>query len=195
MNHSHLTHDTRKNLNTPSSVFAAQMGLVVFLATATMLFAGFTSAYIARKASPDWIPIPIPSLFAWNTFILIISSIIAEFARIQARLGFIKRSGLLLGGTFTLGVLFLFCQYLGWRILAHQGLFISTTPHSSFLYILTAVHGLHLLGGLVALFITFLKSLNPSPPPRTLRSIPLSVTYWHFVDIVWVYLFIVLKFF
>ena len=166
---------------------ARLMGLGIFLAVVTMLFAGFTSAYIARKAAPDWRSVQLPGILLWNTLILLASSAMAEIGRRAHRRSGPARARPWLGAAWMLGILFLCGQYLAWRALARQGIYLPTTPYSSFFYVLTAVHAAHLLGGLAALTFTLAR---PGPPGKS----PLSITYWHFVDLVWIYLYLVLLF-
>jgi cytochrome c oxidase subunit 3 len=169
-------------------VHTKQIGLWALLVTITMLFAGFTSAYLARRAAGGWASIPLPPILWVNTLVLLGSSATMEVARRALRawkLGALKRW---LTVTMVLGMAFLGGQVLAWRDLARQGIFLLTNPHSSFFYLLTAVHGLHLLGGLIALTVVLIRAWQERYTPYH-PAVGLCATYWHFVDLLWVYLF------
>lgn len=164
----------------------AQVGLWAFLATVIMLFAGFTSAILVRRTASDWPRLPVPGSLWVNTAILVVSSITLERAR---RLTQRQRSAAAknwLRATMLLGLLFLAGQAMAWRVLSASGLYLSSNPHSSFFYILTGAHGVHLLCGLLAL----LWLLVGSRATRT--RLKVCATYWHFLDALWIYVFVVL---
>ncbi len=170
----------------------AQLGLWALLATLSMLFAGFTSAYLVRRAGVGWRPIALPTILWFNTALLLSSSITMEVARASLRHGRIKALKGWLLGTTVLGLAFLAGQLFAWRQLAAQGIYVPTSPHGSFFYMLTAVHGGHLVGGLGALLWVLgrawrYRSTYPEPNP-----LGLCATYWHFVDGLWVYLFLLM---
>jgi len=149
--------------------------LLSFLATVVMLFAAFTAAYLIRRTAADWGRIALPRIFWVNTVILVASSGTIELARRRA-----DRRWLFV--TTVLGLLFLGGQLVGWRTMAENGVVLPTHPHSAFIYMLTAVHGLHLLGGLAVLIYVTLRA----------TTVRLCATYWHFVDAVWIYLLVML---
>jgi len=166
-------------------------GLLAFLGTVSMLFIGFTSAYMIRRASYDWSPLAAPSILWWNTSALVASSLTLEVAR--KRLREWDPRGLIpwMAATGLLGLLFLAGQVGAWRALAARGVFLSSNPHSSFFYVLTGMHGLHLLGGLVwfAVVLGQVRRLALTPGEDGLR---LFATYWHFLAGLWVYLLVLL---
>ena len=171
---------------------SARLGLWVFLGSVTMLFAAFTSAYLVRRAGPDWAPLQIPSVLWMSTAVLLASSVTMELARRSFQgwkpLAFRRW----MSATFVLGVLFIFGQLLAWQQLAEQGVFLQSHPHSSFFYVFTAVHALHVVGGMVALFYVLVQSWRYKLTPGVSSAPALCATYWHFVDAVWIYLFVVL---
>jgi len=172
-------------------VHTKQIGLWALLVTISMLFAGFTSAYLARRAAGGWAPIPMPRVLWLNTLVLLASSATMEGARRALRswnLAALKRWLL---WTAVLGLAFLGGQFIAWRALARQGIFLPTNPHSSFFYLLTAVHGLHVLGGLIALGVVLVRAWQERYTPYH-PAVGLCATYWHFVDLLWVYLFVLL---
>jgi len=170
----------------------AKVGLWAFLGSVTMLFAAFTSAYIVRRAGTDWAPLPVPSLLWVNTAVLLLSSVTMELARRAFQswrpLAFRKWATL----TFLGGAAFVIGQIAAWNQLAGQGVFLQSNPHSSFFYVLTGVHAVHVLGGIVALLYVFAQSWRYQLTPGSSSAPALCATYWHFVDAVWIYLFAVL---
>jgi cytochrome c oxidase subunit III len=170
-----------------------RFGMLAFLGTVSMLFIGFTSAYILRQASADWRPLRPPAVLWVSTLILACSSVALESARRGLRNWNLAatRNGILATGV--LGSLFLVGQVLGWRALAAQGVFLSTNPHSSFFYLLTGIHGLHLLGGLVWLVPVTLRARRMEYAPGT-DALGLVALYWHFLGALWLYLVYLLFF-
>jgi cytochrome c oxidase subunit 3 len=174
---------------TPST---AKIGLGVFLGVVSSLFALLISAYSMRMQGSDWRPLPIPILLWLNTGLLVLSSIALEWARAAAHRGeiFDVRTGLLLGGVSALA--FLVGQLLAWRQLDAAGYFVATNPANSFFYLVTAVHGLHVLGGLVALGRTTALALADPTPKQLRMRVELCAIYWHFLLVVWLILFTML---
>jgi len=172
-----------------SSWPAAKVGLGVFLAVVSSLFALFISAYFMRMHLSDWRPLPVPSLLWFNTAVLIVSSAALQWAQVAARRGRMDgvRAGLFAGGAFALA--FLAGQLLAWQQLIGAGYFLATNPANAFFYLLTGVHGLHLLGGLVALGRTTDKVLQGFAMDQVRSSVELCAIYWHFLLLVWLVLF------
>src|SRR5262245_32279578 len=126
----------------------ARFGLLVFLGTVPMLFIGFTSAYILRRTAADWRPLAAPPVLWANTAALALSSVFLERARRRLRGWDLRGAQSAFAATGVLGLLFVAGQVVGWQQLATRGLFLSSNPHSSFFYVLTGVHAVHLVGGL-----------------------------------------------
>lgn len=197
----------------------ARLGLVVGLTGIVMIFVSFSSAYVVRQGLPtldphtntlvhDWFPVQLPGLLLVNTCVLLISSLTMELARRQvAREAALAQvasiPGVSLGQenkipwlalTVVLGLSFLAGQWIVWRELAARGFYLTTSPSSSFLYLLTGTHGVHLLGGVFALLAagvaTWLRRAVE------LRCVVLDVTgwYWHFMALLWVYILGLLEF-
>ena len=175
-----------------------RIGMLVSLASIAMLFTSLSSAYIVRSGvTYDWFPIAVPRVMFGSTALIILSSVAIEIARRKLRqsLPGAYSKYLLLGGLLGLG--FLVSQLIAWRQLAAQGIYISTHPHSSFFYVLTGAHAVHLAGGLLALTFLFLRSLRPPldkpgwVSKRQAAADAVSI-YWHFMGALWIYLFLLL---
>jgi cytochrome c oxidase subunit III len=174
---------------------AVGIGLGAFLVVAGSLFSLLVSAYSMRKTMVDWQSLPMPTVLWFSTGLLILSSVSLQTAVIAARRGEhdATRFGLLAAGVASLG--FLGGQLLAWRELAASGRFTPADPATAFFYLLTALHGLHVLGGLVALCRTTIKAfvLSAACTPGALGELTLSVklcaVYWHFLLLVWLVLF------
>jgi cytochrome c oxidase subunit III len=182
--------DGRKEPGSPSPGILgdpARFGLLVFLGTVTMLFIGFTSAYILRRTAADWRPLLAPPVLWANTVALVLSSVLLERARRRLRGWDLRGAQAAFLATGILGALFVLGQVVGWRQLSARGLFLSSNPHSSFFYVLTGVHAVHLLGGLAwfaALLVRF-RRMSVLPGEDGLRQF---ATYWHFLGGLWIYL-------
>ncbi len=167
----------------------ASTGIWVGLAAIAMSFAAFTSALIVRQGgSTDWRHFILPRVLYLNTLALFISSVTLEIARRRfGRTGHPVYAASLraLYATLLLGLVFVMGQYVAWLDLRSQGLYLATNPSSSFFYVLTAVHGLHVLGGLAGL-IYVIRKLRRSVLRRS--TLDAACYYWHFMDILWLYL-------
>jgi len=175
---------------------ASSTGIWVVLFAITMMFAAFTSALVVRKgASLDWRHFTLPSILYFNTLLLLVSSVTLEVSR--------RRVAAFMGGlrsqsesparwlyiTLSLGLLFVAGQYIAWRQLSAEGLFLATNPSSSFFYVLTAAHALHILGGLGGI-VFVIRKLSQSVLRRS--TLDATARYWHFMDVLWVYLLLLL---
>ena len=173
-------------------------GVWVGLATVAMMFAAFTSAIVVRKgAADDWQHIVLPSILYFNTVILVVSSFTFEIARrkVLTYARGINPSQLVplawLGGTLALGLIFVVGQFVAWSQLKAQGVYLKSSPTSSFFYVLTVIHAIHVIGGLGGLTRVILKV---SGHVFTLRRGTLDGTayYWHFMGALWIYLLLLL---
>jgi cytochrome c oxidase subunit 3 len=167
---------------------AAKLGLGVFLAVAGALFTLVISAYSMRQNLADWRALPLPKLLWFNTGVLVLSSIALQWAYLAARRNDLEGViiGLLGGGISA--VIFLVGQLLAWEQLILAGYFVASNPANSFFYLITAVHGLHLMGGLVALGRTTSKVWRGAKVAEARLSVELCAIYWHFLLLVWLVL-------
>jgi cytochrome c oxidase subunit 3 len=167
---------------------AAKIGLGVFLAVAGSLFALFISAYYMRMNMVDWRALPVPRLLWLNTGVLVLSSVALQWAHVGARRNDMDRVivGLCAGGASA--VTFLVGQVLAWQQLSVAGYFVTSNPANTFFYLMTAAHGLHLMGGLVALGRTTAKVWHGAEMTQVRLSVELCAIYWHFLLLVWLVL-------
>jgi cytochrome c oxidase subunit III len=211
--------DTSRGLNTPSSGRggwsvvppavgnlrsvedsspASRTGVWVGLAAITMTFAAFTSAMIVRQgSSTDWQHFTLPSMLYVSTAVLLVSSIVLEIARKRVA-GFMAgahvshaAASVWLGLTFGLGLLFVACQYMAWLSLRAQGMYLATNPSSSFFYLFTGLHAVHVLGGLAGLSLVIWRFRKPLASLR-LSTLSTVAYYWHFMNVLWIYLLLLL---
>jgi cytochrome c oxidase subunit III len=167
---------------------AIQLGM----AGIVMFFMALTSSFLVRKGlGNDWVPFVFPRILWFNTAVLLASSLTIHIARKHLHQNEAREFSRWWAVTTGLGILFLGGQLLGWRQLAAQGVFLVTNPSSSFFYLLTALHGLHLLGGVVALFYVSLRNWERSRITQATAGDLVSI-YWHFMGGLWIFLFALL---
>jgi cytochrome c oxidase subunit 3 len=171
---------------------AAKTALWIFLAVVTSVFALFISAYAMRMHFGDWSPLHEPTLLTWNTGLLFVTSGAMQWTVVAARRGQIDgvRNGLVASGVLSFA--FLAGQLLVWKQLNDAGVFLRSNPANAFFYLLTAVHGVHLLGGLVAWARTTAKVWRGIEVASVRLSIELCTIYWHFLLVVWLVIFALL---
>jgi cytochrome c oxidase subunit III len=172
-----------------SSLPAGTIGLGVFLAVVSSLFALFISAYFMRMQVADWAEMPSPKVLWFNTGVLILSSVALQYAKVAARRGRMQGvgDGLIAGNLFAF--IFLVGQLFAWRQLNAAGYFLTANPANAFFYLLTGLHGLHLLGGLVVLVLTTEKVWRGFELGQVHLSVNLCAIYWHFLLLLWLVLF------
>lgn len=168
-------------------------GIWLLLAAILMFFMALTSAYIVRKGlSDDWVPITLPPILWLNTAVLGASSFTLERARRMLTRGLIGDFRHWWSLTTGLGVLFLVGQLVAWRQLAAAGVYLATNPSSSFFYLLTGAHGVHLLGGVIALLYVASRTGHVDGRLSQRTAATISSIYWHFLGGLWVFLFLLL---
>lgn len=168
-----------------------RVGMWFGIAAIVMMFMAITSAYVIRTGE-DWKPISVPSALWLSTLAIIASSITFDGACKALKNGLDRIFKQKLLATTGLGALFLFGQIYSWRQLVGQGIYLSANPHSDFFYLLTGLHALHLLGGIFALaWLVFGAFRNRFTPERR-TGVEVTALYWHFMDVLWIYLFLLL---
>jgi cytochrome c oxidase subunit 3 len=174
------------------SLLPVQVGLWVFLAVATSLFALLITAYHMRMAEADWTDLPLPSVLWLNTAVLVLASVAMQWTLVAARRGQadVVRMGLVSGGVFSFA--FLAGQVWAWQQLKASGHYSALNPAYAFFILLTAVHGVHLLGGLVVWARATVRAARGADFNKVRLSVELCTVYWHFLLVVWACLFGVL---
>ena len=196
----------------------ARLGLAVALTPIVMLFVSFTSAYIVRQGLPtfdeaagkyvrDWLAVNLPiTLLLINTALLLASSLTMELARRQitreAALAPVRSiPGVSIGKernfpwlylTLVLGVGFLIGQWEAWIALESRGFYVATSPSSSFVYLLTGAHAIHLAGGMIAMMYAAASSFTSKPVEARRIVVDVTAWYWHFMALLWIYIFVLL---
>ena len=202
--HTGMLEEPRKPLAMDPKKFA----LWLFIVSITMLFAALTSAYIVRKADGgNWLIFELPSVFWLNTAVIVLSSLTMQWAYFAAKrdkLGSVKA---LLIITTVLGFYFIGGQYIAWERLYESGVYFITnnlpgspevlspkppSPSSSFLFVLTGLHALHLISGVIFILIVLNSAFKYKVHSKSMRLMQMGTTYWHFLTILWVYLFVFL---
>lgn len=178
---------------------AKKMMLWFGIISMVMTFAGLTSAYVVSKNRPDWLTgFDLPDAFVWSTFVIVASSITFFLAKRSIAASKPKNGTAFLLGTLILALLFIALQFQGFNDIVSQGYYFTGSESSittSFIYVLVLVHLAHLAGGLIVLLVVIYNHFKQRYRPGQMLGIELGVTFWHFVDILWVYLFLFLYFF
>ena len=168
--------------------------LWVGMGSMVMLFAGLTSAYIVRRMEGNWQAFELPPAFYISTAIIILSSVTLNMALSYARNNNLTRLNQFLLLTLLLGFAFIVSQFMGYSKLVEQGTYLVGNPSGSFLFVLTGLHIAHLVGGIIALIVVNIKTRMKKYNSQNTLGIELSASYWHFLDILWIYLFLFLLF-
>ncbi|MFC5410587.1 heme-copper oxidase subunit III [Larkinella bovis] len=163
--------------------------LWLFVVSIVMLFAAMTSAYLVRRAEGNWLEFEMPSIFWYSTVVLLISSVSMYWAHRAAKkddFGVLRTA---ISITFAFGLAFLVMQFIGWRNLVAQNVYFVGNPSGSFMYVFTGLHAFHLISGLFVLLFALRAAFRMKIHAKNLTQIEICSTYWHFLDILWVYLF------
>ncbi|MGH9402586.1 MAG: cytochrome c oxidase subunit 3 [Terriglobia bacterium] len=176
-----------------SSADTPVAGIWVAIIAIVMFFAALTSAWVALKGgSRQWVSTALPWIVYLNSVILLVSSLTLEFSRGCLTAGLPRRFLVWLYVTLALGLAFIAGQLTAWRDLASHGVFLATDPSASFFYLLTAAHGLHLLGGLVALLIAAFQGPKIARGLKSRKILDVTAIYWHFMYALWIYILLLL---
>lgn len=186
----------RRPLASGGGLDPAQLVVWLFLGTVVMLFAAFSSAYLIRRAGSDWQVVSLPGILRLTTLVLALSSVTLELGRRALT----QRDALRwVSATALLGLVFVVGQLYGWRQLVADGIYLPTSPHGAFFYIMTGLHALHLAGGIV--FVAWVAARLARPGEEGVaalasrrRHVGLCATYWHFLGALWAYLVAILAF-
>ncbi len=164
--------------------------LLAGCASILMMFASLTSAYVVRHAAGNWLEFSMPTIFFVSAAVMVASSIVLHFSYISFKNGNEKMYKLLLIIGSILGVLFLVTQYMGWMDLNAMGVFLDGNPSGSFVYAISGLHAAHVLGGIATLIMALVHAfgLKFKVTDKRKTRFQLTLIYWHFVDILWIYL-------
>lgn len=169
--------------------------LWLFIVSVVMIFAAWTSAYLVRQAEGNWLEFEMPSIFWFNSAVLFLSSISMHWAYAAAKRDNLGALKIAITLTFALGMAFLVGQWIGWKELVNINVYFggsTSNPAGSFMYVLTGVHAIHLISGLLVLLFALVSSFRYAIHSKSLVQIEMCATYWHFLDALWLYLFVFL---
>lgn len=173
--------------------------LIFAMGSIVMIFAGLTSAYVISKNRPDWLKdFELPQAFLWSTIVILLSSVTFHLAKKAMSRNDRSRTSLMLGVTFLLGVAFVVLQFKGFGQVVDAGYFFTgseSTITTSFLYVVVLVHIAHLAGGLISLLIVIYNHYKQKYRADQMLGIELSAMFWHFLDFLWLYLFLFFTFY
>lgn len=162
-----------------------------------MIFAALTSAYVVRKEKGDWLQFDLPQMFYVSTAVIMISSVTMNWVLSAAKKNDYKNISLAAGLTLLLGLTFVYFQFKAWGVLVDEKVFFAgkySNAAGSFLYALTGLHMAHLAGGIISILVVWIKSLGKRYSADNLLGIRLCAIFWHFLDLLWIYLFLFLLF-
>ncbi len=169
----------------------------VAIGSICMMFAGLTSAYIVKKSQDNVISVILPSVFIWSTVVIIFSSLTIHIAVKSIKARAMNRYRMFLGLTALLGLIFAILQAYGFKNLDSHGVKFTgrnSNPGASFLLVIIGLHALHVIGGVVGLIVMYLKIYFSKIKSYSIVPVEVIATYWHFVDILWLYLLLFLLF-
>lgn len=155
-----------------------------------MMFAGLTSAYIVKRNQANWVSFELPVFFRLSTVVILASSFSVAMALRSFRERFMQRYRVLMGATLILGILFIVLQTLGFRDLWMKGITLQASVSYSFLYVIVGLHAVHVVGGVIALAVMLLRGFSSRIKNYSIVPVELISTYWHFVDLLWIYLLV-----
>ena len=169
-----------------------KFALWVGIGSILMMFAGLTSAYIVKRNQANWVTFNLPIAFWYSTAVMILSSLSLVMAVKAFKERAMGRYRIMTAATLVLGVLFIVLQVVGFRQLWHKGITFTGNVSFSFLYTIVGIHAAHVIGGIIALIIMLVKAFSSKIRNYSIVPVELVNTYWHFVDILWIYLLIFL---
>lgn len=176
----------------PMAMNPKKFALWLFIMSVVMIFASMTSAYIVRQAEGNWFFFELPTLFWINTGVILVSSVTMHWAYLSAKRDKLESVKIATIITTILGISFLIGQYLAWGDLVANKVHFVGNPSGSFVYVISGLHGLHIVGGVVFLLILLNSTFKYKVHSKSLNQIEMCVTYWHFLGGLWLYLFIFL---
>jgi len=179
------------------SMHPKKFALWLFIVSILMIFAAMSSAYIVRKGDGNWLEFDLPQAFWTSSAIILLSSVTIQWAHFSARkdnFGALKAA---MGITFVLGLAFIATQYIGWQDLQQRRIWLGgemSNPAGSFVYVMTGLHVFHLVTGIVFLLLILIAAFRDEIHSKAMTRMDMCTTYWHFLDLLWIYLFVFLLF-
>lgn len=186
--------DIMREPERPLSMHPQKFALWLFLVSVVMIFAALTSAYIVRRGEGDWLVFNLPTLFYYTSGVVILSSITMQWAYFAAKKDNLNGIKIALSITTILGFAFLVGQYIAWGQLVEMQVYFVGNPSGTFIYVLTGLHGLHIVSGIVFLIIVLILTFKYKVHSKSMVRIEMCATYWHFLGALWLYLFFFLSF-
>ena len=168
---------------------ALKFAMWLFIVSIVMIFASLTSAYIVRRSEGNWLEFDLPSLFWINGVLLVLSSITMQYSYYSAKRDNLLNLKIGISITSLLGITFLVGQYKAWGQLVDMKVFLVGNPAGSFVYVLSGLHGAHIIAGVLFLLIVFTMSFQDKIHSKSMLWIEMCTTFWHFLDGLWLYLF------
>jgi len=183
--------EAKENVNQQhKKIHPHKFTLWIAIGSIIMMFAGFTSAYIVKRQQPGWTTFDIPRAFWYSTTLILLSSLTVQMALQAFKQREMQKYRNLIAVTFVLGIVFIALQILGFAQIWKSGVTFRGSGAGQFLYVIAGLHALHVLGGIITLMIMFFKAFSSTTRSYNSISIEVASTYWHFVDVLWIYLFI-----
>ncbi|WP_420582143.1 cytochrome c oxidase subunit 3 [Reichenbachiella sp.] len=182
----------KKDKGTQFKMHPKKFALWLFMVSVVMLFAALTSAYVVKQSDGVWLDFDLPMVFDMTSIIIVISSVVMQLAYYFAKKDEIAKMRVMLLLTAATGIGFLVGQYLGWQALVEQGVYFVGNPAGSFLYVLTGVHGFHLISALIFIAVVAVAAFKYKVHSKSLDQLEMCATYWHFLGGLWLYLYLFL---
>ncbi len=176
----------------PLAMHPKKFALWIFIASVLMIFAALTSAYMVRQADGNWMMFDLPESFWITSAIILASSGTMHWAYLAAKKDNLASTKLAVSITTFLGLAFLIGQYVAWGDLVKRNVYFVGNPSGSFVYVLSGLHGLHIVGGVIFLLVVLVATFRFRVHAKSLDQIEMCATYWHFLDGLWLYLFVFL---
>jgi len=178
--------------NKPLAMHPKKFALWLFIASVVMIFASLTSAYIVRQSDGNWMLFDLPDLFWITSVIIMVSSGTMHWAYLMAKKDDLQGTKIAISITMVLGLAFLVGQFMAWGELVKRNVYFVGNPSGSFVYVISGLHGMHIIGGIVFLLIVLVAAFRYKVHAKSLSQIEMCATYWHFLDVLWLYLFVFL---
>ena len=176
----------------PLAMHPQKFALWLFIVTVMMIFAAMTSAHIVRQADGNWLSYDMPQMLTISTIIIALSSGFLHWAYMSAKKDKLAQLKLAMTGAVVLGLAFLATQFAAWGQLVDAGVYFVGNPGGSFMYVITGLHGAHLISGVIYLIYVLVQTFRFKVHAKNMLNMEMCTTYWHFLGGLWVYLFIFL---